>query len=146
VRDGSSVRRSADGRTVIMTGDALAEWTLRRGRDRLTTDQVDAIVAKLAAQVGRKDAADGPLPRSLEELLGNVVKVVGSAMLGLFGPVRVDKLSHSSFLLGTSLSVALLAAAGLRRRPAWRAYATAFSLPISLWLIVVLLDIVVALT
>lgn len=76
VRDGSSVRRSTNGKTVIMAGDALAEWTLRRGRDRLTADQVDAIVAKFAAQVGRKDATDGPLPRSLEELLGKGVSML----------------------------------------------------------------------
>lgn len=145
VRDGSSVRRSADGKTVIMAGDALAEWTFRRGRDRLTADQVDAIVAKFAAQVARKDAADGLLPRSLEELLGNVVKVIGSAMLGVFGPVGLARLFHSSALVGESLLAALLAAAVLRRRPAWRAYATAFSRPISLWIIVVLLGIIVSL-
>lgn len=78
-------RRHESG-VVVMCGDQLEDWMLRRGRGRLSADQVGDIWAAVDRQTVRRDQHERllrPMPRSLGALVVSVLTVLG-LVLGCF--------------------------------------------------------------
>lgn len=122
------VRRHDSG-VVVMSGDHLQDWMHRRGRDRLSTSQVDGVVGEIDRHLVRRDERERvrrPMPRSLAEMVQATVVGLGLAAAGFV---------LTSWLLGLVGSVLVWLAGGLslfgaselaRRRTRWRWEARAF--------------------
>lgn len=122
------VRRHDSG-VVVMSGDDLRDWMHRRGRDRLSTSQVEGVVGEIDRHLVRRDEREllrRPMPRSLAEMIQATVVGLGLATTGFV---------LTSWLLRLLDSVAVWLAAGLvllgfselaRRRSRWRWEARTF--------------------
>lgn len=122
------VRRHDSG-VVVMSGDDLRDWMHRRGRDRLSTSQVEGVVGEIDRHLVRRDERERvrrPMPRSLAEMVQATVVGLGLAAAGFV---------LTSWLLRLVESVVVLSAAGLvlfgaselaRRRSRWRWEARTF--------------------
>lgn len=124
------VRRHDSG-VVVMSGDYLQDWMHRRGRDRLSTSQVDGVVGEIDQHLVRRDERERvrrPMPRSLAEMVQATAVGLGLAAAGFV---------LTSWLLRLVESVLVWLAAGLvlfgaselvRRRSRWRWEARTFQL------------------
>lgn len=115
------VRRHASG-VVVMSGDQLQEWMLRRGRDRLTSAQVDGVYAELDRHLVRRDKrerASRPMPRSLGEMATATVAGLGLGV-GAFLLMAWLLQLVESLLVWVGVGLVVLAASELaRRRTRW---------------------------
>jgi hypothetical protein len=122
------VRRHDSG-VVVMTGDQLRDWMLRRGRNRLDGGQVDAVVGEIDRHLVGRDArerSDRPMPRSLAEM---VRAVAVGVVLGVGAFVMTGALLQLVPSLLTVLAAGVLlfgAGEALRRRSRWRWEAASF--------------------
>jgi hypothetical protein len=119
----SPVRRHPSG-VLVVPGKRLQDWALRRGRDRLTEQQVEAIWAEIARQVDKRDVVERqkrPMPRSLQELVLGVVGCVVAALVGFVVPAQVLELT-GSLKAWVAVGVVMLGVAEFARRraPQWR--------------------------
>ena len=112
-----------------MSGDHLRDWMHRRGRDRLSTSQVEGVVGEIDRHLVRRDERERvkrPMPRSLAEMVQATVVGLGLAAAGFV---------LTSLLLGLVESVIAWLASGAvfsgaselaRRRSRWRWEARTF--------------------
>jgi hypothetical protein len=122
------VRRHSSG-VVVMSGDQLQDWMLRRGRDRLTADQVEAIWAQVERQVEKRDTHERhirQMPRSVTDLALRLLGCVVSAVVGFL--VLAQALRFMDLLVVACLLGPVLAAVAelARRQSPWRWQARAF--------------------
>lgn len=121
-------RRHSSG-VVVVAGDQLQEWMLRRGRHQLTGEQVTAIWSQLERQVEKRDQHEHrtkPMPRSVLDLVLTmlacvVALVVGFLVLAL--GLRIIGFYVVALVLGPALAAAAEVA---RRRSFFRWQARAF--------------------
>jgi hypothetical protein len=114
---------------IVMSGDQLQDWMLRRGRDRLDGEQVAGIWAQVERQVEKRDVHERrtrPMPRSLAELLQTVVGCVVAAVAGFL--VLAQALEPIGMTVTAALVGPVLATVAelVRRRSRWRWQARAF--------------------
>ena len=122
------VRRHHCG-VVVMPGQNLQQWMLRRGRDRLTVSQVDGVIEEIDRHLLRRDDREQmmrPMPRSLAELVQATVVGVGLAAACFVLTSWLLRLLESAVLWLTAGLALLGAAELLRRRSRWRWEAKAF--------------------
>jgi hypothetical protein len=115
-------RRHRSG-VVVMSGDQLQEWALRLGRERLSSEQVDAIWSDIDRHVEKRDAHElrtRPMPRSMVELAQSVCGCIGAAALGFLVAAQALAKLGSLILWCISGGILLLAGELLRRRTRWR--------------------------
>lgn len=122
------VRRHESG-VVVMSGDHLRDWMLRRGRDRLSMSEVDGVFGELDRHLIRRDERERvmrPMPRSLAEMVRAIVVGLGLAAAGFLLTGWLLRLVES---LVTWLVVAVVFAVAselVRRRSRWHWEARSF--------------------
>lgn len=115
-------RRHSTG-VVVMSGDQLQQWMTRRGRGRLSVEQIEQIFAEVDRHLARRDERDlqvRPMPRSLGEVgrrtgVGLALAIVGFLATNLL--IRVSE-SASAWLVAGMALVAV--AEPISRRGRWR--------------------------
>lgn len=122
------VRRHDSG-VVVMSGDHLRDWMHRRGRDRLSTSQVDGVVREIDRHLVRRDQRERvmrPMPRSLAEMVQATAVGLGLAAAGVVLTSWLLRFVES-LVLWLAIGLALLGASELaRRRSRWRWAARTF--------------------
>lgn len=122
------VRRHDSG-VVVMSGDHLRDWMYRRGRDRLSTSQVDAVIGEIDRHLVLRDERERvmrPMPRSLAEMVQATVVGLGLAAAGFVLASWLLRLVES-VVVWLAVGLALLGASELvRRRSRWRWEAKTF--------------------
>jgi hypothetical protein len=116
------VRRHATG-VLVVPGKQLQDWALRRGRDQLTQQQVEAIWTEIARQVDKRDAAERqkhPMPRSLQELVLGALVCVAAALVGFVLGGQVLERTGSLWVWVAAGFVMIGVAELVRRRSRWR--------------------------
>lgn len=121
--------RRHDSGVVVMAGNHLGDWMLRRGRDRLNTAQVDGVLGEIDRHLVRRDERERtqrPMPRSLAEMAQATVVGIGLAAAGFVLTSWLLQLVDS-ILVWLAMGMALFGAAELaRRRSRWRWEARTF--------------------
>ena len=127
------VRRHDSG-VVVMSGDHLRDWMLRRGRDRLSVSQVDGVIGQIDRHLVRRDERERvmrPMPRSLADMVQATLVGLGLAAAGFVLTGWLLRLTKSGVLWAT-IGLALLGASELaRRRSRWRWEAKTFQFALS---------------
>lgn len=122
------VRRHDSG-VVVMSGDRLGDWMLRRGRDRLSPSQVDGVVDEIDRHLIHRDERERvtrPMPRSLAEMVQATVVGLGLAVAGFVVASWLLRLAES-LVIWLAVGLALSGASELaRRRSRWRWEARTF--------------------
>jgi len=115
-------RRHASG-VVVMSGDQVQEWMLRRGRDRLSPAQVDDIFEEIDRHVVRRDERERisrPMPRSLAEMVWATVIGLGLGLAGFITTHWLIRITESLLVwIGAGLTL-VVGAEVIRRRTRWR--------------------------
>lgn len=122
------VRRHASG-VLVVPGQQLQDWALRRGRDQLTQQQVEAIWTEIARQVDKRDAVERqkhPMPRSLQDLVLGALGCVAAALIGFVLGAQVLARTGSLWAWAAAGLVMIGVAEVVRRRTRWRWPARAF--------------------
>jgi Nuclease-related domain len=122
--------RRHDSGVVVMSGDQLRAWMLRRGRDRLTTPQVEDVVGDIDRHLVRRDERERllrrPMPLSLAEMAKATVVGLGLAAAAFVLSSWLLQLLES-LLVWLAVGLALIGASELaRRRSRWRWEARTF--------------------
>ncbi|MCW2572213.1 MAG: hypothetical protein JWO88_2271 [Frankiales bacterium] len=122
------VRRHESG-VVVMSGDRLRDWMHSRGRDRLSTSQVEGIIGEIDRHLVRRDERERvsrPMPRSLAEMVQATVAGLVLAAAGFALTSWLLRLVES-MVVWLAVGLALFGASELvRRRSRWRWEATTF--------------------
>lgn len=122
------VRRHASG-VVVMSGDQLRDWMHRRGRDRLSSSQVDGVIGEIDRHLVRRDEQERtrrPMPRSLAGMVQATAVGLGLAAAGFVLSSWLLRLVGSA-VVWLAAGLALFGAAELvRRRSRWHWEAKAF--------------------
>lgn len=129
--DDSPVRRHESG-VLVVPGKQLQDWALRRGRDQLDEQQVEAIWSQITQHVRKRDVVERdkrPMPRSLQELVVSAMGCVVAALVGFVVASRLLELT-GSLLAWVASGLVMLVAAELvqRRADRWRWPARSFQL------------------
>lgn len=114
-------RRHPSG-VLVLGGDQLQDWLLRRGRDRLDAEQVDGIWAQVQRHVGKRDEHERrtrPMPRSVAELAWTLLGSVVAALVGFLLAAQVLRLLGSLLLWSLAGAALLATAEAVRRRTRW---------------------------
>lgn len=121
--------RRHDSGVVVMSGDHLRDWMLRRGRDLLSTSQVDGVVEEIDRHLVRRDERERamrPMPRSLAEMAHATVVGLGLAAAGFVLTSLLLRLVES-LVVWLAVGLALFYTSELsRRRSRWRWEARTF--------------------
>lgn len=122
------VRRHDSG-VVVMSGDDLRVWMHRRGRDRLSTSQVEGIVGEIDRHLVRRDGGERvrrPMPRSLAEMVQATVVGLGLAAAGFVLTSWLHRLVESVVVWPVAGLVLFGASELARRRSRWHWEARTF--------------------
>ena len=123
--------RRHDSGVVVMSGDQLRAWMLRRARDRLSATQVEGVVGDIDRHLVRRDELERlvrPMPRSLAEMAKATVVGLGLAAAAFVLCSWLLQLVES-LLVWLGGGLALIGVSELaRRRSRWRWEARTFQL------------------
>ena len=123
--------RRHDSGVVVMSGDQLRAWMLRRARDRLSATQVEGVVGDIDRHLVRRDELERlvrPMPRSLAEMATATVVGLGLAAAAFVLCSWLLQLVES-LLVWLGGGLALIGVSELaRRRSRWRWEARTFQL------------------
>lgn len=128
-----------DGDALVLPGRELRRWLLSVHSGALTTEQVDAVYAEIAAHARRRDEHDLPPPISLREAAGAVWRPALATYAALAVSFPITWLPVLGDLV--VLSLALAAALVLRRLGRWRIAGTAAATVQVFFLLLVLAEL-----
>lgn len=131
------LRRHANG-VLVLPGEHLQQWALKRDRRTLTAEQIRVVADELTAHTARRDALEVPTV-TLRGLVQGLARVVGLTLVSLLAPAYVASwLPRPAFSVFVALT--LIGCLQLRRAPRWRVAATGATTMLTFWLGICALD------
>lgn len=105
---------STDAR--VIAGHRLRDWALRRGRDVLTPEQVEAVWDELDRYARYTDEREPSVPGSISEALMSVTAAVGAGLATVLAIAEAARAPHGWILAISAAALLAVSSLLLRRR------------------------------